>query len=89
MVKNIFVQVYYKLIQYLYQLKNKLISLVSAKKFIHGDLNECQKKNPAGSDDSFTSSLINSYSLSDVKFKGSFLINSNISVFRRVIDLYF
>ena len=44
MVKKIFVQVYYKLIWYLYQIKNKLIFLVSAKKFIHGDLNECQKK---------------------------------------------
>ena len=52
-------------------------------------MSEENLKNPAGSDDTFTSSLINSYSLSNVKFKGSFLINSNISVFRRVIDLNF
>lgn len=32
--------------------------------------------------------MINSYSLPDVKFKEHFLINSNISAFRKVIDLY-
>ena len=45
-------------------------------------------KNPSGWDSSFNLSLFNSYLLPDVKFGGNCLINSNISVFRKVISLY-
>ena len=40
------------------------------------------------SDDTSSPSLINLYPVSNVKIKGNCLINSNISVFRTVINLY-
>ena len=44
MEENISTQEYYKIIFYLYQLKNTLNILVALLKFIHGNLMECQKK---------------------------------------------
>ena len=46
-------------------------------------------KSPPTANITFTSSLINSYPLSDVKFVGNCLVNSNNSAFRKVINLYF
>ena len=73
-----------------YQPTNKLFFLESAKKFIHENLKECRRKywKSPRSDGTFAPSLINSYRLSDVKFKGDYLINSDISVFRKAINLY-
>ena len=45
-------------------------------------------KNPPGSEDTFALGLINSYPLSDIKLKRSCLINSNIAVFGKAINLY-
>ena len=44
MAQNIFLQKYYKIMSYLYQLKNILNVLVAQLKFIRGNLKECQKK---------------------------------------------
>ena len=44
MEKNISIQEYYKVIFYLYQLKNKLNILVTLLAFIRGNLMEFQKK---------------------------------------------
>ena len=41
--KNIFLQQYFKIIYYLYQLKNTLNILVPLLGLIHGNLMECQK----------------------------------------------
>ena len=45
-------------------------------------------KNPTESDNTFAPNLINPYSLPGVKLGGDCLINSNISFFRKVINLY-
>ena len=45
-------------------------------------------KNLPGSKDTFPLGLINSYPLSDIKLKRNCLINSNIAVFWKAIDLY-
>ena len=55
MERNISFQEYYKIILYLYQLKNTLNILVSQLKFISGNLTECQKKT--------IENIIKSYSL--------------------------
>ena len=45
-------------------------------------------KNPPGCENNFPPILINSYPLPDVIFGGNWLINGNISVFRKIINLY-
>ena len=45
-------------------------------------------KNPPGLDNTVDQSLINSYLLPDVKLGGNCLMNSNISVLRKVVNLY-
>ena len=44
MVQNIFLQEYFKIILYLYQLKATLNILMRLLEFIRGNLMECQKK---------------------------------------------
>ena len=83
-VQNIFLQVYYKITKYLYQLINTLSILLVSKK----GMSEESIKNPSNSNNNFAPSLINSYPLPDVKFNGNCLANSNIFVFRKVINLH-
>ena len=83
-VQNIFLQVYYKISKYLYQLINALSILLVSKK----GMSEESIKNPSNSNNNFAPSLINSYSLPDIKFSGNCLANSNIFVFRKVINLH-
>ena len=45
-------------------------------------------KNPPGSEDTFALGLINSYPVSGIKLKSNCLINSNIAVFGKAINLY-
>ena len=45
-------------------------------------------KNPPGSDNNFSPSLVNPCPLPDLKFNRHCLINNNISVFRKVINRY-
>ena len=44
MKQNISIQGYFKIIQYLYQLKNLLSILVTLLRLIHGNIMKCQKK---------------------------------------------
>ena len=64
--------------------------LVVPLKFIHGNniTSEEKVENIAISDNTFVLTLIDSYLLPDVKFGGQWFINSNISAFRIVINLY-
>ena len=73
-----------KMTKYLYQLINTLSILLVSKK----GMSEESIKNPSNSNNNFASSLINSYPLPDVKFNGNCLANSNIFVFRKVINLH-
>ena len=69
---------------------NKYIEIFSGTQGIYSwsskGMSEESIKNPR-SDNTFTPSLIN-YPLLNVKFDGHCLINSNISIFRKVINLY-
>ena len=44
MVQNVSIQEYYKIILYLYQLKNTLNIFMALLEFIRGNLMKCQKK---------------------------------------------
>ena len=52
------------------------------------EISEKSIKNPSESNNTFAPRLINSDPLPDVKFNGNCLINSNIFVFRKVINLH-
>ena len=79
-----FFQVYYKITKYLYQLINTLTIVLVSKK----GMSEESIKNPSNSNNNFAPSLINSYPLPDIKFSGNCLANSNIFVFRKVMNLH-
>ena len=87
MTQNIFLQEYNFIIYYLYQLKNILSILVAPLKFIHGYQIECQEKVLTTSNNSFSPTLINYFSVPDVKFNGHCLINKSIFTSGKVINL--
>ena len=90
MEQNIFLHEYFKIIKYLYQLKNILKILVSLLGLICGDLKECQKKNMENitkSDTNFAPIFVDHHLLPNINFNGHCLIN-NISVPKKVINLY-
>ena len=70
--------------------KYTICFLVAPLKFIHENniTSEEKVENIAISDNTFVLTLIDSYPLPDVKFGGQWFINSNISAFRIVINLY-
>ena len=85
MEQNIFLQEYYKIIQYLYQLKDTLKILVALLRLIRGNLMECQKKilkNITKSDRNFVPNYVDHHVLLDVNFNGHRLINNIISLKR-------
>ena len=82
MEKNIFLQEYFKIIWYLYQLKNTLNILVALLELIRGNLMEFQKQIL------FASTFVDHYVLPDINFNGHSLINNNISIRKKVINIY-
>ena len=82
---------YYKIILYLYQLKDTWNILVALLRFIRRNLMECQKKiikNITKSESNFVLTIVNHHVLPDIDFNGNCLINNNISIHKKIINLY-
>ena len=89
MEQNIFLQGYFKIILYLYHLKNSLNILVALLKLTHWDLMEHEKKilkNTTKSDSNFAASFVDNHVLWDINFNGRSLIN--IYIPKKVISIY-
>ena len=76
MVQNIFLQEYFKIIQYLYQIKNTLNVLVALLK--SNGISEENIENITKSDSNFAPTFVNHYVLPDINFNGHCLINISI-----------
>ena len=76
MEQNIFLEEYFKIIQYLYNLKNALNILVALLGLNSGNLMECQEniENITKSDSNFAPTFVDHYLLPEMNFNGHCLI---------------
>ena len=91
MTQNIFLQEYFKIIQYLYQVKNTLKHFNGTTQIYSRKYNEISEETIeiiTKSNSLFVPIFVNHYILPDVSFNGYCLINKNISVLKNVTSLY-
>ena len=76
MEQNIFLEEYFKIIKYLYNLKNALNILVALLGLNSGNLMECQEniENITKSDSNFAPTFVDHYLLPEMNFNGHCLI---------------
>ena len=91
MEQNIFLQQYFKIIYYLYQLK-KYIKYFSGTTRIDlwksNGMSEKNIKNITKSNRHFVPNFVDHHVLPDINFNGQCLINNNISIPKKVIYIY-
>ena len=87
---NISIQEYFKIIYYLYHLKRISNILMVLLRLIRGNLMEFLKTilRITKSDSNFAPTFVDDHLLPDTNLNGHCLINNNISIPKRVINLY-
>ena len=87
---NISIQEYFKIIYYLYHLKRISNILMVLLRLIRGNLMEFLKTilRITKSDSNFAPTFVDDHLLPDINLNGHCLINNNISIPKRVINLY-
>ena len=87
----VFVQQYFKIIYYFYQLKKYITyfgSTIQIDSWKSNGISEKYNENIAKSESNFATTFVDHHLLSDINFNGHCLINNNISIPKKLINLY-